>query len=106
MNIAAQSSVFIIVLYMVITHAIEFDARQQSKARENNPASFQTVRLCKESSKLKFPTKGFCINNRVYAKLGDDGELVRLEEGRYPKNAVGSPCTFTIKPNCGVTQND
>lgn len=50
-----------------------------------------------------FPEVGFCINQTLYAVYSaNDGFLTALPEGAYNSNAIGSTCSFTVTPNCGI----
>lgn len=50
-----------------------------------------------------FPEVGICLQNRIYAVYSaNDGFLTEVPPGVYSSNAIGSACTFTILPNCGI----
>lgn len=51
-----------------------------------------------------FPEVGFCINNKIYAVYSaNDGFLTLVPPGVYSSHAIGSSCTFTVLPNCQIT---
>ena len=51
-----------------------------------------------------FPEVGFCIGNQIYAVYSAlDGFMTLITPGLYESNAIGSSCTFTVKPNCIIS---
>jgi len=51
-----------------------------------------------------FPESAFCIDGSLYAVYSaNDGFLTLIPPGTYVSNAVGSSCTFTVLPNCGIS---
>jgi hypothetical protein len=51
-----------------------------------------------------FPEVGFCINDKIYAVYSSQGGfLTVVQPGTWVSNAIGSSCTFTVGPNCEVT---
>ena len=52
-----------------------------------------------------FPEIGFCISNQLYAVYSaNDGFLALITPGTYSSNGINASCTFTVGPNCEVTQ--
>lgn len=51
-----------------------------------------------------FVELGFCINNSIYAVYSQNGGfLTEILPGTWQSNAIGSSCTFTVSPNCIIT---
>jgi hypothetical protein len=71
-----------------------------------NGVTFQSIQFCPNvtpSYPTTFPEVGFCINNLLYAVYSaNDGFLTMIPPGYYDSNAIGSSCSFTVVPNCGI----
>lgn len=80
----------------------------RSQEAVRRPASDVTVvRFCKYPGyKSAFPTTGICLRKKtLYAQVGNNKGLYTLiKPGRYSANAYGSPCSFTVGPNCEVSK--
>lgn len=64
------------------------------------------TQLC--SGVSSYPTTfvevAFCINNRLYGVYSDRGGfLTEVLQGTWSSNGINSSCTFTVGPNCQVT---
>lgn len=52
-----------------------------------------------------FPEVGVCISGQLYGVYSaNDGFMALLTPGTYSSNGINASCTFTIGPNCQVTQ--
>lgn len=52
-----------------------------------------------------FPEYALCINNQLYGVYSaNDGFLALLPPGQYHSNGINASCTFTIEPNCVISQ--
>lgn len=50
-----------------------------------------------------FPELAICTGGSLYGVYSaNNGFLTLFPPGRYSSNAIGSACSFTIKPNCEV----
>lgn len=71
-----------------------------------NGFTFQSIQFCPgvtPSYPTTFPEVGFCINNVLYAVYSaNNGFLTVIPTGYYNSNAIGSACSFTVIPNCGI----
>lgn len=53
----------------------------------------------------EFNEVGFCINGSIYAVYSaNDGFLSEVPPGTYTSDGINASCTFTVGPNCEVTQ--
>jgi hypothetical protein len=53
----------------------------------------------------EFNEVGFCINGTIYAVYSaNDGFLSEVPPGTYSSDGINASCTFTVGPNCEVTQ--
>jgi hypothetical protein len=70
--------------------------------------SITVVQFCPGTTTYpsKFTEVGLCLNNVLYAVYSlNDGFLTEVVPGTYSSDGVNSSCTFTVGPNCAVTQN-
>jgi hypothetical protein len=52
-----------------------------------------------------FPESGICLSGQIWAVYStNDGYGTLIPPGVYESTAVGSSCTFTVGPNCEVSQ--
>jgi len=71
--------------------------------------SVTPVQLCPSSFVPTYPTTfpeyALCINGSLYGVYSANGGfLTELPPGQYNSDGVNASCTFTIEPNCVVTQ--
>lgn len=68
----------------------------------------QVVQFCAGANTAypgTFAEVGFCINNNLYAVYSaNDGFLTLVPPGTYSSNGINASCTFTVLPNCVVSQ--
>lgn len=51
-----------------------------------------------------FPEVGFCINNSLYAVYSANGGfLTEVLPGTWSSDGINASCTFTVQPNCVVS---
>jgi hypothetical protein len=65
------------------------------------------VQLCPGTTTYPsiFVEVAFCIDNKLYATYSTHGGFsTEIPPGTYSSNAVGSSCTFTVGPDCAVSQ--
>ena len=67
-----------------------------------------TIQFCKGITPTypsTFPEIGICIDNQLYAVYSANGGfMVLVTPGTYSSNGINASCTFTVGPNCEVTQ--
>jgi hypothetical protein len=52
-----------------------------------------------------FPEYGICLGGNLYGVYSaNDGFLAELPPGEYSSDGINASCTFTIQPNCVVSQ--
>ena len=52
-----------------------------------------------------FPESGVCINNVMYGVYSSNGGfLAELPPGEYSSDGINASCTFTVGPDCAVSQ--
>ena len=72
-------------------------------AAGQNGTSVTVVQLCPAPSATSFAEEAFCIGGKLYAEnANNDGTLVYLPLGYYPKAKIDSVCSFTVEANCVV----
>jgi len=67
-----------------------------------------TIQFCKGITPTypsTFPEIGICLDNQLYAVYSANGGfMVLVTPGTYSSNGINASCTFTVGPNCEVTQ--
>lgn len=82
----------------------------QGEAGPQGPSGIDTtpitiIQFCPGTNQYPslFPEVGLCIGGNIYAVYSTfNGFLTLVSPGLYQSNAIGSSCTFTIKPGCLV----
>lgn len=83
------------------------DGTQAMILNGTNGTVVGVVQFCKNpvtTYPSTFNEVGFCINNTLYAVYSANGGFeTTVLPGGYSSNGINSSCTFTVGPNCTIT---